>query len=95
MEYIIILFCEVYMNELIIVSAIWCPSCLILKKHLKKLKEEYNLIYKMLDYDLDEEEVSEFNVGDKLPVMIYQDKRLIGEKSYEEIVSFLKECNII
>ena len=82
-------------NSLIVVSAVWCPSCLILKKELKKLHEEYHIEYQMLDYDLDEEEVSKYNVGDKLPVIIYRDKRLIGEKSYEEIVSFLKECSLI
>ena len=83
------------MKELIVISAVWCPSCLILKKQLKKLKEEYNLSIKMLDYDLDEDEVLEYNVGDKLPVMIYEDNRLIGEKTYEEIESFLKECKLI
>ena len=81
--------------DIIIISAVWCPSCLILKKHLKRLTDEYNINYKLLDYDLDEEEVSKYNVGDKLPVIIYNDKRLIGEKSYEEIISFLKECNLI
>ena len=79
----------------IVVSAMWCPSCLILKKHLKQINEEYNLDYKLLDYDLDEEEVKKYNVGDKLPVIICNDKRLIGEKSYDEIISFLKECNLI
>ena len=82
-------------NKLIIVSAMWCPSCLILKKYLKKVDENYNLNYDLLDYDLDEDMVKPLNVGDKLPVMIYNDKRLIGEKSYDEIVSFLKECNLI
>jgi predicted DsbA family dithiol-disulfide isomerase len=28
-------------ESIIVVSAVWCPSCLILKKNLKKLKEEY------------------------------------------------------
>ena len=82
-------------SKLIIISAVWCPSCLILKKHLKKLKEEYGLDYQMLDYDLDEDEVKKYNVNDKLPVIIYEDKRLIGEKSYDEIISFLKECKRI
>ena len=77
-------------KEIIVISAVWCPSCLILKKHLKRLQEEYNYDIKMLDYDLDEYEVSEYNVGDKLPVIIYNDKRLIGEKSYEEILDFLR-----
>ena len=43
-------------KELLVISAVWCPSCLILNKHLKKLKEEYsNLIISRLDYDMDEE----------------------------------------
>ena len=83
------------MQKIVVVSAVWCPSCLILKKHLKKIKEEYNLEIEMLDYDFDEEKVLELNVGDKLPVIIsYKDNvevnRLIGEKTYDEIIDFLK-----
>lgn len=84
------------MPKIIVISAVWCPSCLILKKNLKKLKEEYpNIEIEILDYDFDEEEVEKYNVGDKLPVIIYNDNRLIGEKSYEEIILFLKENNVI
>lgn len=83
------------MDKIKVISAVWCPSCLILKKELKKLKDEYNIDYDLLDYDLDEEEVSNYNIGDKLPVIIYNDRRLIGEKSYDELVEFLKECKII
>ena len=82
-------------NEIIVISAVWCPSCLILKKELKKLNEEYGLSYKMLDYDFDEDEVNKYNIGDKLPVIIVNDKRLIGEKTYEELVDFFKECKLI
>ena len=84
-------------KELLVISAVWCPSCLILNKHLKKLKEEYsNLIISRLDYDMDEEKIFKYNIGDKLPVMILLDeegnelKRLIGEKSYNEMVDFLE-----
>ena len=84
-------------KELLVISAVWCPSSLILNKHLKKLKEEYsNLIISRLDYDMDEEKIFKYNIGDKLPVMILLDeegnelKRLIGEKSYNEIVDFLE-----
>ncbi len=88
------------MTEVIVISALWCPSCLILKKHLKRLKEENNLEIKYLDYDFDEEEVKKYNVGDVLPVMIVtkDDKevaRLIGEKEYEEILEFLKGNNAL
>ena len=84
-------------KELLVISAVWCPSCLILNKHLKKLKEEYsNLIISRLDYDMDEEKIFKYNIGDKLPVMILLDeegnelKRLIGEKNYNDIVDFLE-----
>lgn len=87
-------------KELLVISAVWCPSCLILNKHLKRLNSEnFDIEIKKLDYDLDEDEVVTYNVGDKLPVLIMKNsqgqelKRLIGEKSYEEIVDFIKECH--
>lgn len=84
------------MKKIIVISAVWCPSCLILKKHLKKLKQEYSDIeIETLDYDFDEEEVKKYNVGDKLPVIISDDARLVGEKSYDEILTFLRECDLI
>ena len=82
-------------KEIIVVSAVWCPSCLIVKKSLKKIQKEYSIQYKILDYDLDEEEIIKYNIDDKLPVIICEDKKLIGEKNYEEIKDFLKECSII
>ena len=82
-------------KKLIVISAVWCPSCLVLKKHLKKLNSEFNLKYDLLDFDLDEDEVSKYNVGDKLPVIICDKQKIIGEKSYEELVTFLKEREII
>ena len=84
------------MKELVVVSAVWCPSCLILKKQLKKIKQEYSDIeINLLDYDLDEDEVKKYDVDETLPVMICNNKKLIGEKKYEEIVEFLKECEVI
>ena len=88
-------------KKIVVISAVWCPSCLILKKHLKKLKNEYpNIDMDILDYDFDEEEVSIYKVGDKLPIIISLDNdkeinRLIGEKNYEEIIEFLKDSEII
>ena len=88
------------MKEVLIISAVWCPSCLILNKNLKKLTKEYpDLKITKLDYDLDEEEIQEYNIGTKLPIMIIkQDNkeidRLVGEKKYEEIVEFLNKNNL-
>lgn len=81
-------------KSITVISAVWCPSCLILNRHLKKLKENYDIEITKLDYDFDD--IEEYNVGDKLPVIILKDendneiKRLIGEKSYQEIIDFLE-----
>lgn len=79
-------------------NAVWCPSCLVSKPIWKKIKDEFNDI-KIIDYDydIDEDYVEKYNVGDKLPVVIMLDdnnneiKRLIGEKSFEEIISFIRD----
>lgn len=84
-------------KELLVISAVWCPSCLVLNKHLKKIESEYKIKISKLDYDLDEDEVKEYNVGEKLPVMILKDEegkevsRTIGEKNYDEIARFIEE----
>ena len=81
-------------NKITIISAVWCPSCLILNKNLKKLKSEYeNINIEYLDYDMDD--IEKYHVSDKLPVIICNDKRLVGEKSYDEIINFLKECSLL
>ena len=49
----------------------------------------------MLDYDFDEDIVKNYNIGNKLPVIICNDNRLIGEKDYEEIENFIKENGCI
>ena len=78
--------------KIIVISAMWCPSCLIISKHLKKLKEKYpDMEIVKYDYDFDEEEVKKYKVGKILPVIIKGDKRLIGEKKLEEIEAFINE----
>lgn len=84
------------MRRLIVISAVWCPSCLLLNKHLKNIKNNHpNLEIEKLDYDLDEDKISKYNVGDTLPVLILEDNsseinRLVGEKSFDEIEEFLR-----
>ena len=45
-----------------------------------------------LDYDTDD--ISEYNVGNILPVLIIGDKRFIGEVKEKEIVDYLEGCNL-
>ena len=78
--------------KIIKVNAMWCPGCLISKSIWNEIENEYpNHEYISLDYDLDEEEVSVFNVGEILPVVIFikdgeEIKRIIGEKNKKEIM---------
>ncbi len=77
--------------KIIKISALWCPACLITNKAVRKIVTEKNIELIELDYDFDEEEVSKYNIGNTLPVLIFVEnnkeiKRLIGEKSYSEIM---------
>lgn len=74
----------------------WCPACLITNNALDKIVKNYNIELDSLDYDFDEEEVQNYNVGETLPELIFikdgkEVKRLIGEKNYKDIEEVLKE----
>lgn len=83
--------------KIIKINAVWCGGCLVSKKIWNDIEKEYpNIEYISYDYDLDEEEVDKYNIGDVLPVVIIENngkeiKRIIGEKSKEEIVDIIKE----
>lgn len=83
--------------KIIKINAVWCGGCLISKKIWNDIEKEYpNIEYISYDYDLDEEEVDKYNIGDVLPVVIIENngkeiKRIIGEKSKEEIVDIIEE----
>ena len=73
--------------KIIKIGAIWCPGCLIMKKIWKNIIADYkDLEVIELDYDIDSEEVSKYNPGKVLPVVIFLDEnnneleRLIGEQ---------------
>ena len=84
------------MKKLVVISAVWCPSCLVMSKYIKRIDEEFtDLEVIKLDYDFNDE-VKQYNVDKKLPVLILLDNdieinRLIGEKDYKEIKEFIEE----
>lgn len=78
----------------ILITAIWCPSCIIMRPRYQKILNDLNIQYQELDFDDDEEEVEKLNVGKVLPVLIlYKDgkeiNRLNGEKSIKELNNIL------
>jgi len=82
--------------EIIVVSAVWCNACLIMKKILKEIENERkDITFIKYDYDIDEEEVQKLNVGEVLPVIIFKngnnEERIVGEKSKEEILNKIEE----
>ena len=81
--------------NIILVTAIWCPSCIIMIPRYQKLFEKFNLKYVELDFDDDEEEVEKLNVGKTLPVCIIikdgkEKTRIIGEKSLKELEDLIE-----
>ena len=78
--------------KIIKINAMWCPGCLISKSIWNEIENKYpNHEYISLDYDLDEDKVEPYNVGDILPVVIIENngvelKRIIGEKNKKEIL---------
>ena len=77
------------------INALWCSACLVMNKVWKKIENKYNLEVLQLDYDMDEEEVEKYNVGEVLPVFIFFDGdkeilRVTGEKSEKEFLELIK-----
>ena len=78
--------------KIIKIGAVWCPGCLVMKKVWKNIMNDYpNLDITDLDYDMDNLEVSKYNAGKVLPIVIFLDKnnneleRLIGEQSEDNL----------
>lgn len=76
--------------KLIKISAMWCPSCLIMNSRINKYLVDKNVEVIDYDYDIDNEEIKKYNVGKVLPVIIVLDnnkeiKRLVGEYSVKEL----------
>lgn len=78
------------------INAIWCSGCLVMNKVWKNILKSHDIETINLDYDIDEDEVLKYNVGDILPVFIfYKDdkevKRVVGEATEEELLKIIEE----
>lgn len=82
--------------KIIKIGAMWCPACLIMNKRLKQVIDMTNIEVISYDYDLDEDIVKKYNVGQVLPELIFVDNenceinRLIGEQSIDQIVEIIE-----
>ncbi len=78
------------------INAVWCSGCLVMNKTWKNILKKYDIETINLDYDIDEEQIKEYNVGDVLPVLIfYKDdqeiRRVVGELSEEKLIEIIEE----
>ncbi len=83
--------------ELILITAVWCTSCLIMKPRYQELAKKHRITkFTELDFDMDEEKVNHLNIGHTLPVCIIikeekEVKRIIGEKKTKEIEKIFED----
>jgi len=78
--------------KIIMISATWCPACLIVHKRLRAMKEvTQRFNFEVLDLDFDEAQVAPYQVGKTLPVFIVLDdagneiRRIVGERTALEL----------
>jgi thiol-disulfide isomerase/thioredoxin len=82
--------------KIIKIGAMWCPACLIMNKRLKEIENKYSIEIINYDYDLDEEIVNKYNVGEVLPELIFLNNnnnefnRLIGEQDINNIIKIIE-----
>lgn len=83
--------------KLIRISAVWCTSCILTYSSWQEIQQKYpNYTYEEYDYDMDNEQVQSYRIGNILPVIIVMNgsreiTRIIGEKTTKEIEQVLNE----
>ena len=83
--------------KIVKISAIWCGGCLVMSKTWQNIKKNYpDIEFVELDYDMNEEEVKKYNVGDVLPVFIFyknevEVNRINGEVKENVLVEAIGE----
>jgi thiol-disulfide isomerase/thioredoxin len=82
------------------VTALWCMSCLIMKKTWDNVFKNFPEI-NLVDYDFDDDYkvVETLNIGDILPVLIiYKDdievQRIVGEKKEKQLNEIFFKLNL-
>lgn len=83
--------------RIILVTAIWCPTCLIMRpRYVTVIKKIPMADFTEFDYDTDADSIGPLKIGKILPVAIVQIDgnevfRIIGEKSPKALETALDE----
>ncbi|PKL00336.1 MAG: hypothetical protein CVV56_06340 [Tenericutes bacterium HGW-Tenericutes-1] len=83
------------MMNVIMITAIWCPSCIIMRSRYDELLKHYNITKIEYDFDDDTDLIAPYKIGSILPVVIFMKDneeilRIIGEKSKKELTKLLE-----
>lgn len=85
-------FGEDNMKKIVLVTAVWFTSCIIMRPRYLEVIKNSNTVKEFNEYDFDDDEeiVDKLKIGNKLPVAIIYDgeeevSRIIGEKSINEL----------
>ena len=87
--------------QIIKIGAVWCPGCLVMNKIWNNILKNNDLDIIELDYDMDSDEVSKYDVGQVLPVIIFVDKdgleleRLVGEQKENKIIEVIDKYRVM
>lgn len=79
--------------KVIRISALWCMSCMIMYERTQALQEEFGIDF--IDLDIDQDDVSNYNIERTLPVLIFLDEnneeigRVIGEISKKKLRKYV------
>lgn len=79
--------------KVIRISALWCMSCMIMYERTQALQEAYGIEF--IDLDIDQDDVSNYNIERTLPVLIFLDEnneeigRVIGEISKKKLRKYV------
>ena len=79
--------------KVIRISALWCMSCMIMYERTQTLQEAYGIDF--IDLDIDQDDVSNYNIERTLPVLIFLDEnneeigRVIGEISKKKLRKYV------
>lgn len=87
--------------QIIKIGAVWCPGCLVMNKIWNNILKDNDLDIIELDYDLDSDLVSKYNIGQVLPVIIFINKdgveleRLIGEQKESKLMEVIDKYRVM
>ncbi len=85
------------MKKILLITAVWCPSCLIMRPRYQTLTREFDKIsLEEIDFDENPSLIKQHHIGHVLPTAIIFDEtgqertRLIGEVPMKKLLETLR-----